>query len=118
LATTEILKNIKAGEPQEEISILENISKENDVEVIPRLRKLVVKIRSSPQRREKFSQQIELYPGLKSLNLILDVKTRWNSTYFMLQRALKLREVSILKMYTIFYYKLINVNILLFYVAT
>ena len=113
LTTIEILKNIKAGEAQEEITILANISKEHDTEVIPRLRKLIVKIRSSPQRRERFSQQIEVY-GLKSLNLILDVKTRWNSTYFMLQRTLKLQEVSILKMYIMFYCELVNINICYF----
>ena len=64
------------------------------MEVIPKLRKLIVKIRSSPQKREKFSRHCGLYDeNKKSLNLILDVRTRWNSTYLMLNRALKLREV-------------------------
>jgi len=52
-----------------------------------------VKIRASPQRRERFFRQCNLYSDIKELNLILDVKTRWNSTYLMLQRALNLREV-------------------------
>jgi len=33
-------------------------------------------------------------PELKLLVLILDVVTRWNSTYFMIERAHKLRKVS------------------------
>jgi hypothetical protein len=61
--------------------------------VIPKLRKLIVKIRASPQRKERFNRQSNLY-STNSLNLILDVKTRWNSTYLMLERALKLQEVS------------------------
>ncbi|CAB4414418.1 unnamed protein product [Rhizophagus irregularis] len=94
LAVQEILKHIKAGEAQDEDSILENLSSGtiSTNKVIPRLRKLIVKIRSSPQRRDRFSRQCNLNPNLKTLNLILDVKTRWNSTYLMLQRAFELRE--------------------------
>ena len=95
LTTQEILKHIKAGVAQEEDDILQEMSSEsNNMEIIPKLRKIVVKICSSPQRRERFARQCDLYKKTKSLNLILDVRTRWNSTYFMLQRALKLRKVS------------------------
>ena len=94
LTCQEILKNIKAGEAQDEDEILKEISKGNDdINVIPKLRKLIVKIRASPQRKERFNRQSNLY-SKTSLNLILDVKTRWNSTYLMLERALKLQEVS------------------------
>lgn len=94
LTCQEILKNIKAGEAQDEDEILKEISKGNDdINVIPKLRKLIVKIRASPQRKERFDRQSNLY-SRNSLNLILDVKTRWNSTYLMLERALKLQEVS------------------------
>jgi hypothetical protein len=54
---------------------------------------LVVKIRSSPQRREKFSKQCKT-SDLKDLQLIRDVATRWNSTFDMLDRAYELRQVS------------------------
>jgi hypothetical protein len=57
---------------------------------IPKLRKLVVKIRSSPQRREMLALQCGA-PGSASKELIVDVRTRWNSTFLMLQRALELR---------------------------
>jgi len=94
LTCQEILKNIKASEAQDEDEILKEISNGNDdINVIPKLRKLIVKIRASPQRKERFDRQSNLYSG-NSLNLILDVKTRWNSTYLMLERALKLQEVS------------------------
>ena len=94
LTCQEILKNIKAGEAQDEDEILKEISNGNDdINVIPKLRKLIVKIRASSQRKERFDRQSNLYSG-NSLNLILDVKTRWNSTYLMLERALKLQEVS------------------------
>jgi len=56
------------------------------------LRKLVVKIRSSPQRRERFNLQCTVLK-IKELELIPDIKTRWNSTYMMMNRALYLREV-------------------------
>jgi len=94
LTCQEILKNIKAGEAQAENEILEEISKgKNDINIIPKLRKLIVKIRASPQRRERFNRQSNLYTT-NSLTLMLDVRTRWNSTYLMMERALKLREVS------------------------
>ncbi|CAG8848888.1 25120_t:CDS:2, partial [Racocetra persica] len=44
-------------------------------EIIPKLRKLQAQ-----------------FIGLKDLNLILDVKTRWNSTHNMLTRSLELRK--------------------------
>ena len=53
LTVQEILKNIKAGDTQEEDELLELVSQEeqeNDVnvEIIPKLRRLIVKIRSLP----------------------------------------------------------------------
>src|SRR5256885_15354603 len=93
LTCQEILKNIKAGKAQDEDEILKEISNGNDdINVIPKLRKFIVKIRA-PQQKERFDRQSNLY-SRNSLNLILDVKTRWNSTYLMLERALKLQEVS------------------------
>ena len=98
LTVQEILKNIKAGDAQEEDELLELVSQEEqeddvNVEIIPKLRRLIVKIRSSPQQKEKFARRCKFF-SIQSLNVILDVKTRWNSTYLMLDRALKLREVS------------------------
>ncbi|EXX59676.1 hypothetical protein RirG_186940 [Rhizophagus irregularis DAOM 197198w] len=98
LTVQEILKNIKAGDAQEEDELLELVSQEEqednvNVEIIPKLRRLIVKIRSSPQQKEKFARRCEFF-SIQSLNVILDVKTRWNSTYLMLDRILKLREVS------------------------
>ncbi|CAG8855577.1 42301_t:CDS:1, partial [Gigaspora margarita] len=54
-----------------------------------KIRNLILKSRSSPQRRKKFSE----ISNLNNINLlpILDVPTRWNSTYMMIQRALSLK---------------------------
>lgn len=54
LTVQEILKYIKAGEAQEEDEILELISQEKrqenhiNIKIMPRLRRLVIKLQSSP----------------------------------------------------------------------
>lgn len=98
LTVQEILRYIKADDAQEEDEILELILQEErenhfNVEIIPRLRRLIVKLRSSPQWKEKFARRCEFY-SKSTTNLILDVRTRWNSTFFMLDRVLNLRDVS------------------------
>ena len=51
-----------------------------------KLRKIVKKIRLSPQLRSKLKEFCTIH-GIKSLRPIIDVKTRWNSTYKMIDRA-------------------------------
>ena len=80
LTVQEILKNIKAGDAQEEDELLELVSQEEqeddvNVEIIPKLRLLIVKIRSSPQQKEKFARHCKFF-SIQSLNVILDVKSR------------------------------------------
>jgi hypothetical protein len=60
---------------------------------IDQVRNLIIKCRSSPQRRQKFKEISNL--NNISLSPILDVSTRWNSTYEMINRALELKVVSI-----------------------
>lgn len=57
---------------------------------IQKIRKLVRKIRKSPQKRQKLMKLCNLYK-IKYLTPILDVATRWNSTFLMIERAEKLR---------------------------
>lgn len=57
---------------------------------VEKLRKLVRKIRKSPQMRQKLKKLCLLYQDAY-LTPILDVKTRWNSTYAMIVRAIKLK---------------------------
>jgi hypothetical protein len=59
-----------------------------------KLRKIIIKIRASPQRRERFKQQC-VAADVKSLELIPDVVTRWNSTNDMIARVLELKQVCI-----------------------
>ena len=60
--------------------------------IIQRIRKIVKTVRNSPQERKIFSDIVSsTLPG-SPLNLLLDVKTRWNSTYLMLKRALDLQK--------------------------
>ena len=49
-----------------------------------------MKIRLSPRRHERFAHRCEDL-GVAPKELIVDVKTRWNSTFLMLERALELR---------------------------
>ena len=63
------------------------------VSVVERIRKTAKAIRKSPQQRANFETMAGLAcPGGSKVNcLILDVNTRWNSTYAMLKRAYDLR---------------------------
>jgi hypothetical protein len=58
------------------------------------LRRIVKHVWSSPQHRKKWEGQIRLNAdeleaalGKAELILILDVKTRWSSTYMMLHKS-------------------------------
>ncbi|XP_019183659.1 PREDICTED: zinc finger BED domain-containing protein RICESLEEPER 2-like [Ipomoea nil] len=60
---------------------------------IKRVREVVRYVRSSPSRLKKFRDLVE-YSGIEQkTSLCLDVPTRWNSTYLMLQSALIYQKV-------------------------
>ncbi|GES72958.1 zinc finger BED domain-containing protein RICESLEEPER 2-like [Rhizophagus clarus] len=58
---------------------------------LSQLRQLIIKIQHSSQRLEKLSANCRLY-NIDDLKSIQDVPIRWNSTYDMIERALKLKE--------------------------
>lgn len=60
-----------------------------------RLRQGIIRIRGSPQRRETFRDIVKARcddDAKAHLELLRDVKVRWNSTLAMLARAVKLRK--------------------------
>lgn len=54
--------------------------------VVAKIRKGVVAIRNSPQRREMFQKQC-CVAGIEHKNLLRDVRTRFNATFTMIERA-------------------------------
>ncbi|GES85086.1 zinc finger BED domain-containing protein DAYSLEEPER-like [Rhizophagus clarus] len=92
LAVQNILKALKGEAPENENEILqENVSIGSILGVVTKLRILITKIRASPQRKERFKRQCVAL-NVKSLELIPDIRTRWNSTFYMIKRAFCLRE--------------------------
>ncbi|EUC59808.1 transmembrane protein, putative, partial [Rhizoctonia solani AG-3 Rhs1AP] len=96
--------NDEANEHDDDNSIDSTVDLASAVDKIRKIAKLV---HSSPQRMQLFranAESIEDYYQKKALsygksythkvikNLILDVVTQWNSTYFMLERALEFSE--------------------------
>ena len=60
--------------------------------IVARIRKIVISIRSSLQKTQSFESHVRLAKIVPSdLQVILDVDTRWNSTFAMLERAKRLR---------------------------
>ena len=55
------------------------------------LRAICIAIDLSPQRFERFLSTQQDLPVKQRLSVIRDVKTRWNSTYDMCERAVKLQ---------------------------
>lgn len=68
----------------------ENVKKRKDLPVIVKLRKGIVAIRRSPQRRELFFRQC-VAAGIHPKIVIRDVRTRWNATHAMTERAKELK---------------------------
>lgn len=59
--------------------------------LIKKIRKIVKKLRGSPQQRKAYLAQLALAHN-ELLMLALDVPTRWNSTFTMIKRVLKVRQ--------------------------
>jgi hypothetical protein len=83
---------INISPPQGLSSILNDPPAAIDISTaISRISGLQTFLKRSPQKAAAFQDITKVILGSK-LNMIADVSTRWNSTFFMLQRALKLKE--------------------------
>jgi hypothetical protein len=76
---------------------------------ITKCRSFVRAVRASGARREQFLKTIQLVNSmdklqLRELELLQDCKTRWDSTYKMVDRFLKLRPVSTPNIFHIYFY--------------
>lgn len=68
-----------------------NDKKKKVLPVVAKFRKGVVAIRNSPKRRELFARQC-IAAKIKPKIVLRDVRTRWNSTFIMLERGNQLKE--------------------------
>jgi len=61
-------------------------------DALEKIRESVKFVKSSESREQMFQTCVETVGSKKEVGLVLDVATRWNSTFRMLSRALPLRE--------------------------
>jgi len=94
LSVQVLLKGLKSKAMNTEVELLQNCDADHEDastgNVIFKLQKLFVKICASPQKCEIFEnllKQLEMDSAMP----IIDVPTRWNSTYLMLECALQLK---------------------------
>ena len=94
LSVQVLLKGLKSKAMNTEVELLQNCNDNHEDastgNVIFKLQKLFVKIGASPQKCEIFKnllKQLEMDSAMP----IIDVPTRWNSTYLMLEHALQLK---------------------------
>jgi hypothetical protein len=105
LAATEFLFGKNSDEFLQSVAVLEAVDAREQLQgiwvskgPIGKLQNIISLIRASPQRRQAFAAIAGSDPDLrKSLMVIRNNSTRWNSTYLMLVRVLKLQ--SSLKVY-------------------
>ncbi|KZO91458.1 hypothetical protein CALVIDRAFT_489146, partial [Calocera viscosa TUFC12733] len=102
LAVVDMLKKLVCKQAYEDAAsaIEAQLSVEDLRDPVVALRGLIVALRSSSSRRDAFQTAQAIHRKLQrnnageivgALELLLDVRTGWSSTYFMLQRALELR---------------------------
>lgn len=77
-----------SDEDEDEESVL--LMESNEEPTVPKLRNVVKKIRKSPQMRQKLKKICDLLET-KYLTPVIDVSTRWDSTFEMIERAIYLK---------------------------
>ncbi|KAL0404408.1 UNVERIFIED_CONTAM: hypothetical protein Sradi_2081600 [Sesamum radiatum] len=70
--------------------VQDGLKGKDEHEAISRIRGVIRYIRNSPARYKKFQECVE-FEKLETKNCSLDVPTRWNSTYLMLETAISLK---------------------------
>jgi hypothetical protein len=96
LVVQDVLKHLSAGVLYENEDVDDkNITDTGVGAVVVKLRNLIIKIRASSQRRQEFRRIRNGIPKEPKLELIRDMPVRWNSTFLMIERAMKLKQVII-----------------------
>ena len=88
IAVDEFIKLIKTGPNGEGTANSDGIDL---AQLLVDIRAIAVHIRSSPQHWEQFKKVCN-HVSLKSLKILLDVPTRWNSMHRMMERVIYLRK--------------------------
>jgi hypothetical protein len=88
-----LLRELKIEAPEYSSADLDGDAGAQDTPLacIAKLRSAVIRIRNSPQRRHELRQEQREADSTSKKELILDTRTRWNSTHDMLKRACELR---------------------------
>ncbi|KAG0313688.1 hypothetical protein BG000_005764, partial [Podila horticola] len=71
---------------------VEKVDNTSTKRALQKLRKVIVKIRRSPPRLEKFKELTITADRKQGLSPLLDVCTRWGSTHVMIERALECKD--------------------------
>jgi len=88
IAVDEFIKLIKTSVNAEDTA---NSGGIDLAQLLADIRTIAIHIRSSPQHWEQFKKVCD-HVGVKSLKILLDVPTRWNSTHRMMERVIYLHK--------------------------
>ena len=100
LSLKQLLRTIRVNPSNDQIELVwsEELQKHREIthltgiaRTLQKVRNLAIYINASPQRRDDFWAEQSKDGTKDPLFLIQDVRTRWNSTFLMLERAIRIK---------------------------